>query len=59
MQSKLPFRKQEHPDSCAVACLRMPLAGALGLMVGVPGAFFLEFLEGDGEADGGGRHSVS
>ena len=26
MQSKLPFRRQEHPYSCAVACLRMLLA---------------------------------
>lgn len=26
MQSKLPFRKQERPYSCAVACLRMLLA---------------------------------
>ncbi|RLC90983.1 MAG: hypothetical protein DRI77_14355 [Chloroflexi bacterium] len=26
MKSKLPFRRQEHPYSCTVACLRMLLA---------------------------------
>jgi ABC-type bacteriocin/lantibiotic exporter with double-glycine peptidase domain len=32
-KSKLPFYRQETPDSCVPACLRMVLAG-LGVMVG-------------------------